>query len=105
MKARIAAHGNKDKDKDMLKIDSSQCLPTGIRILLSISTIMKCSLAKIEFTSAFPQTGNATRDVYAVSTREYRRKSSCWLLLTSAYGVVNANAKWQRTSDSLNHDM
>ena len=40
MKARIAPHGNKDKDRDLLKTDSAQCPSTGIRILVSIATIM-----------------------------------------------------------------
>ena len=101
MKARIAPHGIKDKGKYLLKTDSSQCPPTGVRILLSVSTIKKWPLAKIDFTSAFLQTGNATRDVYVVPPRECCRKSSYWLLLTSAYGLVNANAKWQEHSDSL----
>ena len=29
MKARIAPHGNKDKDCELLKTDSAQCPPTG----------------------------------------------------------------------------
>ena len=70
MKARIAPHGYKDKDKDMLNNDSPQCPPTGKRILLSISTIMKWPLAKIDFASAFLQSGNATSDVYLVPPRE-----------------------------------
>lgn len=41
MNARIATHGNKDKDMFNLKIDSSTCPPTGIRILLSIATMFK----------------------------------------------------------------
>ncbi len=92
MKARIAPHGNKDKDRDLLKTDSVQCPPTGISILISIATIMKWPLAKIDFTSAFLQTGDAKRDVYVIPSRECRRRSCYWLLLTSAYGLVNANA-------------
>ena len=40
MKARIAPHGNKSEDKQMLKTDSSQCPPTGMRIILSIASMM-----------------------------------------------------------------
>ena len=101
MKAQIAPHGNKHREKGNLKTDSSQCLPSGIRILLSISTIKKWPLSKIDFTSAFLQTGAAKRDVYVVPPRECRRKSFYWLLLTSAYGLVNANAKWQEQCEFL----
>ena len=62
MKARIAPHGNKDSEKDGLKTDSTSCPPTGIRALLSIATIHKWPLAKIDFKSAFLQTGDAKRD-------------------------------------------
>ena len=41
MKARIAPHGNKDKDRSDLKSDSATCPPTGIRLLLSIAAIKK----------------------------------------------------------------
>ena len=101
MKARIAPHGNKDKDRDLLKTDSAQCPPTGIRILVSVATIMKWPFAKIDFVSAFLQTGDAKRDVHVISPRECRRRSNYWLLLTSAYGLVNANAKWQEHCDYL----
>ena len=41
MKARIAPHDSKYKGRDSLKIDFSQCPPTGIRILLSIFSMKK----------------------------------------------------------------
>ena len=59
MKARIAPGGNKDKDRNILKTDSAECPPNGIRILSSIATIKKWPLTKIDFTSAFLQTGDA----------------------------------------------
>ena len=100
MKARIAPHGNKDKEKEQLKTDSCPCPPTGIRMLLSLATIMKWPVAKIDFKSAFLQTGFAQRDVYVVPPRESRTKNHYWLLLTAAYGLVNANAKWQNAIDN-----
>jgi len=101
MKARIAPHGNKDKLRHTLKTDSAMCPPTGIRLLLSLTTIFKWPLAKIDFTSAFLQTGEAKRDVYVVPPRECPNRANYWLLLTAAYGLVNANAKWQEHSDEF----
>lgn len=101
MKARIAPHGNKDREKAKLKTDSSTCPPTGIRILLSLATLFQWCLAKIDFESAFLQTGRAKRDVYVVPPRESNHKNFLWLLLTASYGLVNANAKWQEQSDEL----
>ena len=101
IKSRILRQGNKDKEKGNLKTNSSICPPTGIRILLAIATIMKWSLDKIDFTSAFLQNKAVKRDVYVVHPRECRRKSFYWFLLTSANGLVYANAKWQEQCDFL----
>ena len=101
MKARIAPYGNKDSQKFDLKTDSSVCPPTGIRILLSLAVIFQWCLAKIDFKSAFLQTGDAQRDVYVIPPRESGDRQHYWLLLTAAYGLVNANAKWQQHSDYL----
>ena len=62
---------------------------------------MTWPIAKIDFTSAFLQTGDAKRDVYVIPPRECKNRSFYWLLLTSAYGLVNANAKWQEHCDHL----
>ena len=105
MKARIVPHANKDKDRDTLKTDSSQCPPTGIRILTSIATIMHWTISKIDFVSAFLQIGDAKRDVYAIPPRECRKRSFYWLLLTSAYGLVNSNAKLQENRDHLSSSL
>ena len=72
-----------------------------ISILLSIATMMKSPLPKIDFTRAFLQTGSAKSDVYGVLPRECRCESFYWLLLRSGYGLVNANAKCQKHCDSL----
>lgn len=94
MKARIAPHGNKDSDKNIYKIDSTSCPPVVIRCLHSISTINQWPMMKIDFKSAFLQTGEALRDVYVIPPRECHTRSHYWLLLAASYGLVNANAKW-----------
>ncbi|PXF41606.1 hypothetical protein BWQ96_08672 [Gracilariopsis chorda] len=102
LKSRIAPHGNEDKGKHALKTDSATCPPVGIHILFSIASIRQWVLAKIDFKSAFLQTGFATREVCMVQPRECTsRYRFYWLLLTAAYGFVNASAKWQQLSDNL----
>lgn len=61
---------------------------------------MKWPLTNIVFTSAYLQTGGARRDVYVVPPKESEDRSKLWLLLTAAYGLVNAGAKWQEHADS-----
>jgi len=99
LKARIAPHGNKDRERDNLKTDSATCSPVGMRLILSIAVIKKWNLAKIDFKSAFLQSGQAIRDVYVKPPRESKEKFVYWLLLTAAYGLVNASAKWQEEID------
>ena len=100
LKARIAPHGNEDDLKDLLASDCSTCPPTGLRIVESIASLMKWRLYKADVKSAFLQTGPARREVYVKPPRESaQRATHMWLLLTAAYGLVNANAKWQVKSD------
>ena len=105
MKSRIAPHGNKDEQRFDLRTDSATCPPTGIRIVTSIARIFKWILVKIDFKSAFLQTGKALRDVYVIPPYESRDRQFYWLLLTAAYGLVNANAKWQKQSDDCLRDL
>lgn len=99
MKARIAPHGNRNREKEDIKTDSATCSPVRMRIILSIAVIKGWKLAKIDFKSAFLQSGQAIRDVYVVPPRESKKRFVYWLLLTSAYGLVNAGTKWQEEVD------
>lgn len=63
MKARIAQH------EESLKSDSASCPAVGIRILLLIAPVIKWPLAKIDFTIAYLQTGQALGDVYVKSPK------------------------------------
>lgn len=101
MMVRITPHGNKDTEKSQLKTDPAVCPRTGIRILLSLAGIFQWRLAKINFKSAFLQTGKAKRDVYVISLRESIDKGKYWLLLIASYGLVNADAEWQEHKDIL----
>lgn len=98
-KARIAPHGNEDCAKAELKPDSSTCPPSGIRVLLSLCVLHQFSIVKVDIKSAFLQSGHALRDVYVMPPRECPNRRFCWLLELAAYGLVNANAKWQKHSD------
>ena len=102
LKARIAPHGNKDRERTGLKTDSATCPPVGIRIACSIATMFKWHLAKIDFESAFNNSGDAIPDVYVRPPRESKyRYRYLWLLLAASYGLVNANAKWQEAIDNF----
>lgn len=101
MKARIAPHGNHDHQKNELKTDSAACPPIGIRMILSLPAIFQWGLAKTYFKNGFLQTVKVLRDVYLIPPKESSDKNHLWLLLTAAYGLVHANAKWQALSDNI----
>lgn len=101
LKARIAPHGNEDSLKNELKSDCCMCAPVGIRIILMVATLNKWKITRADVKSAFLQTGTPSRDVYVIPPRESKRKNFAWLLLAAAYGLVNANAKWQDQSDKV----
>lgn len=105
LKARIAPHGNEDSLKNDLRSECCMCSPSGVRIVLSIASLRGWRLSKADVKSAFLQTGKAQRDVYVVPPRESLDRRNRWLLLTAAYGLVNANAKWQDQSDTLLHEL
>lgn len=105
LKARIAPHGNEDSIKEDLKSDCNMCSPSGVRVVLCIASIKGWRITKADVKAAFLQTGQALRDVYVIPPRECTSKDVYWLLLTAAYGLVNANAKWQSQSDQLFFDL
>lgn len=100
LKARIAPHGNEDSDKDQMRTDCCMCSPLGIRVVISVSVYKKWRIIRIDVKTAFLQTGRASRKVYVIPPRECRQRDVLWLLLAAAYGLENANAKWQVKSDS-----
>ena len=104
-KARIAPHGNEDRDRLNLKTDSACCPPIGIRVLFSICQLHRWHLTKIDIKGAFLQSGNAQRDVYVIPPRECQDRQFIWLLTVATYGLVNANSKWQIHSDQTFFDL
>lgn len=70
MKARIGRRGNQDNDQHMQKNDSAKFPPIGIRLILSISVMFKCRLAKIDITAAFLKTGEDKIDTHVVPPRK-----------------------------------
>lgn len=57
---------------------------------------------KVDAKTAFLQNCSAQRAVYVIPPYESDDKRQfVWLLMTAAYGFVNANATWQAQSDDL----
>ena len=74
-KARIARHGNKDKETNSLRTDSVSCPPLGMRVPLSLCTLLKFYVSKIDIKAAFLQSGKAMRDMFVIPPREFLERS------------------------------
>ncbi len=101
MRCRFAPHGNEDMEKEELRTDSASCSPLAFRLFLSVCSLRKLFISKVDFKSAFLQTGPAERDVYVRPPKADKSRFTLWRLNVAAYGLVNANAKWQNQSDAL----
>lgn len=105
LKARIAPQGNEDSQKADLWTECRMCSLASVRIVLSVAPLQKEMLVKVDVKSAFLQSGNARRDVYVIPPRESTNGSLYWLLLSAAYSLVIAKAKWQEKSDGLLYEL
>lgn len=80
------------------------CSPVGISLILSVDSRFGWRLTKIEDNTSFLQTVPTERDVSVVPPHEIVDQGKyLWLLLAATYGLINANAKWQRRRQS--HDL
>lgn len=96
LKARIALHGKEDSAKDKPHSDCIICYPVGMCTILSTFSLRKWSQSKINVKTAFLQTVESERNVYALPPRDSKDKERCvWLLLTAKYGRIDANDMWQ----------
>lgn len=102
LKAIIAPHGDEDSIKTDIRNDCPMISPVGMRIRLSIDTINKCYITRFDVKTSFLQIGEPTRGVLVIPPCKSRdRGKFLRLLLVGAYGLVNANEKWQVLSDWL----
>lgn len=95
LKALIVPHGNENDLQGDIRSDCAMCSPVGIpRVLMSTLALPGWTIHKVDVKSAFISTGQAWRDVYIIPPLESPdRWKVLWLLLTAAYGNVNANSK------------
>lgn len=92
MKVRIFPHGNKDDLRNGIRKDSSTGQYDVIRLLLSLATFMSMTLAVVDISGAYMESGPITREIYVRPPREWQntKRGSVWKLLKLHYGVVEA---------------
>lgn len=95
MKPRLCSHGNRDKDKDGIRKDSSTAQFDIIRLIASITASLNLSLASIDIKGAYLQSGPIKRDIYIRPPREcFTKRGTLWKLTKLPYGIVEAGRQW-----------
>lgn len=69
-KPRLAPHDSQDVLKYELCSDCALCSSPGIRIVISVATLCRWCMLKIDVKPTFLQRGTAERDVYVIPPAE-----------------------------------
>ena len=104
-KARLVVHGNEDVQKNDVRKDAATAHLTTIRLILSMATLFRFTLAKIDIKAAYFQSGAIRRRIYVRPPREMLLFRTVWKLLGLPYGIAEAGRQWQLVSDDFLHSI
>lgn len=96
LKCRLVPHGNRDRDKDSVRKDSSSAQFIVIRVVLSILVLLGFSFGSIDIKSAYLQGGNIQREIYMRPPQGWTSSPFIvWKLRKYAYGLSESGRIWQ----------
>ena len=105
LKCRLVPHGNRDKQKHLVRKDSCTAQFPIIRTLLSMSAIFKLRLAVIDISGAYLQSVPLNREIYMRPPPGWASSSKVvWKLLKPAYGLAELGRLWQLTVEKWLHE-
>lgn len=97
-KARVAAHGHKDRDKHDRVHNSPSVRPISLRLLLTSASIRRYRIWATDIVQAFIQAFDPAREIYIIPPREFGlREDEVFLLIKPLYGLVDAGDYWYIT--------
>lgn len=94
MKARLVLHGNRDKDRFTVRRDSASADLAAVRLLISLSQILKFCIATADIKGAYMQSGPIKRTLFVRPPKKLCQKGMVWKLLRLPYGIVEAGRQW-----------
>ena len=104
-KARVAAHGHKDNDKDNRVHNSPTIRPVSLRVLLTSAAIKKFRIWATDIVQAFIQSFDLKREVYIVPPKEFGiPPDEIFRLIKPLYGLCDAGDYWYLTLRSFLKD-
>jgi hypothetical protein len=95
LKCRLVPHGNRDKEKDALRKDSSTAQSSVMRLVLAIAMLHKFSVGSIDVVTTYLQSGPLPRRVFVRPPRRWAKPGCLWRLLRPTYGLVESGRLWQ----------
>ena len=104
-KARVAAHGHKDKDKDDRVHNSPTIRPVSLRVLLTSAAIKRYKIWVTDIIQAFIQSFDIKREVYIIPPKEFGLSTNeLFKLVKPLYGLCDAGDYWYITLRALLKD-
>jgi hypothetical protein len=95
LRCRLVPHGNRDKERDALRIDSQTAQSSVIGLILAIAMLHKFTVGSIDLVAAYLQSGPLLRRVFVRPPRGRTKPGYLWRLLRPAYGLVVSGRLWQ----------
>jgi Reverse transcriptase (RNA-dependent DNA polymerase) len=93
-KARLAARGYEDKEKNRVSSDSPVASSAAQRIVLALLAEKQWIPNCWDFTTAFLQGKSLTRNVFVVPPIDFVGSHVVWCLIKPIYGIVSAPNSW-----------
>lgn len=95
MNARFLLHGNRHKQKDVIRRDSAAAYMTVFCLVISVELILGLTFGVADITGAYMECEPATRHLYVRPLKEWKPTGGMlWMLLKLAYGIVEVGWQW-----------
>ena len=97
LKCRLVPHGNRDGERHTVRKDSNSASLFAIRLLLSLSALLKLRLFSVDIKGAYMQARPLSRRIFMCPPKSWGFAHTVWELIRPAYGIVEAGRLWQQT--------
>lgn len=95
LKGRIVVHGNRDAQKDIVRIDSASADIMTVRFVINLSATLGFNLATADIRGAHMHSGQIMRDVYVIPPQDcHRKRGIICKFLEFPYGMTDAGRQW-----------
>lgn len=94
IKERLVLHGNRDKEKYIVRRDSAPADLAIVRIVVALAQILNFTLATANVKGAYMESGPILRNIFAKPRKKLCPRHSLWKLLRLPYSMMEAGRQW-----------